>query len=62
MLKKFVWPPLTQWHGWVRERSSIQKMCIVGHPTVYDIYTYVGVGIFNGDNFSWVILETAEVL
>ena len=31
-LKKFLWPPLTQWHGWLRERSSIKKKVYCGTP------------------------------
>ena len=31
-LKIFLWPPLTQRHGWLRERSSIQKNVYCGTP------------------------------
>ena len=30
----FLWAPLTQWHGWLRERSSNQKKVFLGHPIV----------------------------
>ena len=32
MLKKFLWPHETQRHGWLRERSSIQKNVYCGTP------------------------------
>ena len=31
-LKFFLWPPLTQSHGWLRERSSIKKKVYCGTP------------------------------
>ena len=31
-LKKFLWPPLTQSHGWLRDISSIQKKVYFGTP------------------------------
>ena len=45
--------PITQWHGWLRELSSILKKCFLGHPSaddqVYEIkdegkITYKGLG------------------
>ena len=33
-LKIFLWAPLTQWHGWLRERSSNQKKFFLGHPNI----------------------------
>ena len=32
MVKIFLWPPETQRHGWLRERSSIQKKVYCGTP------------------------------
>ena len=31
-LKFFLWPPFTQSHGWLRERSSIKKKVYCGTP------------------------------
>ena len=31
----FLWPPFTQWHGWLRERSSIQFFFFLEHSTLY---------------------------
>ena len=42
----FLWAPLTQWHGWLRELSSIQKKCFFGTP--YSTHTDTLVISFSG--------------
>ena len=35
----FLWPPFTQWHGWLRERSSIQFFFFLEHPSKQCIFS-----------------------